>query len=144
MYPKRVSLLLIPLLLPVLALAHGVDLEPLEPVVAFQVHHEDEEPLGNARVEIFAPGENQEPFVSGKTDSLGRYAFFPICNGAWTVLVNDDAGHGLKDAIQVDESGVSHVDHHHGRGLSILDGLLVLMAISGFLYGWSARKRAGA
>ncbi len=115
------------------AIAHGVDLtiaprDGIEVVAAF----EGGEPLAEGQVSVFAPGEPAEPWLTGFTDSEGRFFFVPdyTLPGLWEVRVRQ-AGHGGIIRIEVEDTGVAEA---RGTGFTTLQkAVMVLAAVWGFI-----------
>ncbi len=99
-------ILLIALVLPAgPLLAHGVALE-YSGLSAIQIaaRYDNGEPMADAQVAVFAPGNPAEPWLTGTTDSEGRFLFVPDPGipGLWEVQVRL-AGHGGLLRIEVED-----------------------------------------
>lgn len=80
--------------------AHGVVVQPLPQVRAFEVKYDNGLPMAYALVEVRAP--DGTPSGEMEADSLGRVVFLPPGPGTWTLRVSDGMGHGT--VIRVDAS----------------------------------------
>jgi len=78
------------------ASAHGVKVnhQPVE-AIALQAKYDTGEPMAEAQVIVYAPDNPQEPWLTGVTDTEGKFTFTPAGDrpGNWEVMVRQ-AGHG--------------------------------------------------
>ncbi|MGG6240170.1 carboxypeptidase regulatory-like domain-containing protein [Nodosilinea sp. AN01ver1] len=84
-------------------LAHGVTVEHRQvSSVELEARFETGEPMANAQVLIYAPGNPTEVWQDGTTDDQGRFSFAPDTSqpGTWEVMVRQ-AGHGVLTTIPV-------------------------------------------
>lgn len=83
--------------------AHGVLLEH-QPIsgIEIQARYDNGDPMGAAQVNVYAPDNPREPWLTGTTDDDGRFVFTPDPSrpGNWEVMVRQ-AGHGDIVAIPV-------------------------------------------
>ncbi|MBD2312901.1 carboxypeptidase regulatory-like domain-containing protein [Desertifilum sp. FACHB-1129] len=89
--------------IPVPVLAHGVILEsqPTEAqVYEILAIYDTGEPMQNAQVAIYPPGDATEPQIRGVTDNQGRFWFAAPQAGDWEVQVLQ-AGHGERMIVSV-------------------------------------------
>jgi nickel transport protein len=63
------------------------------------------EPMAYVAVRLFAPGDAAVPFVDGRADKLGHFAFLPSEPGAWTARAEDEEGHKVELTVQAGEAG---------------------------------------
>ncbi|MEA5450470.1 carboxypeptidase regulatory-like domain-containing protein [Leptolyngbya sp. CCNP1308] len=85
------------------AIAHGVTVEHRQvSAVEIEARFETGEPMANAQVLVYAPGNPTEPWQQGNTDDQGRFNFAPDVAqpGSWEVMVRQ-AGHGVLTTIPV-------------------------------------------
>lgn len=85
------------------ALAHGVIVEHRQVSgVELKARYETGEPIANAQVLVYAPGNPTETWQKGTTDDQGRFSFTPDTSqpGSWEVMVRQ-AGHGALTTIPV-------------------------------------------
>jgi len=59
--------------------------------------------LSGGDVFIYAPGEAEKAFQTGKTDGKGKFAFIPTKAGEWRVMVDDGTGHRSEKIISLGE-----------------------------------------
>ena len=82
------------MMMPLPAIAHGARIETRSTsAVQVQATYDSGEPMAEAQVQIFAPGDPKNPAFMGTTDSQGQYVFVPSQSGDWEVSVRQ-AGHG--------------------------------------------------
>lgn len=85
------------------AIAHGVLLDH-QPISGIEVHarYDNGNPMGAAQVNVYAPNNPSEPWLTGTTDDDGRFTFTPDANnpGNWEVMVRQ-AGHGAMMVVPV-------------------------------------------
>lgn len=86
--------------------AHGVLLDH-QPVsgIEIQARYDNGDPMGAAQVNVYAPDNPREPWLTGTTDDDGRFVFTPDASspGNWEVMVRQ-AGHGAMIAVPVGET----------------------------------------
>ncbi len=78
------------------ALGHGTALDyTVGPAVAVSALYDTGEPMVDAQVSVFSPDDVTTPWITGTTDSQGRFIFMPdpAITGNWEVQVRQ-AGHG--------------------------------------------------
>ena len=63
--------------------------------------------MAYAAVRLFSPSDPAVPFVDGRADRLGRFAFLPPEPGAWTVRAEDEEGHKVEVQVQAGEAGTA-------------------------------------
>jgi nickel transport protein len=94
------------------ALAHGAKLE-YQPIngIEIQARYDSGDPMKAAQVNIYAPDNPTEPWLTGTTDDAGHFIFTPDPSrpGNWEVMVRQ-AGHGDVLAIPVAADGRLAVD----------------------------------
>jgi nickel transport protein len=110
--------------------------------------YDDSEPMSYGAVEIKSPDSNA-PFQTGRTDRNGFFFFQPDEQGQWQIEVKDGMGHRLALDLEVDAIGTapetvnahpSMVSGAMTRPVQIIAGLCIIFGLSGFLYGWKARR----
>jgi len=76
------------------AWGHGARIE-YRPTSAVEIQavYDSGEPMAEAPVMVYAPEDPETAWLTGTTDSEGRFAFVPQGDGTWTVSVRE-AGHG--------------------------------------------------
>lgn len=89
--------------------AHGAKLE-YQPINGIEVRarYDSGEPMKAAQINIYAPDNPSEPWMTGTTDDEGRFVFTPDPSrpGTWEVMVRQ-AGHG--DILAIPVTGDSAV-----------------------------------
>ncbi len=154
-----------------MAMAHSikVDVSLQSPAVTVFAGFSITKPISNAKVEVFAP-DSQTPFQVGRTDINGNFAFLPKTSGEWRITIDDEMGHfGKKTVIishdffqiekaivQIDinqEQEIEHVEDEAKIQETItysaeipmlyraLFGLAIIFGITGFFYGFQAKRK---
>ena len=100
-----VTFLLLTLILPVTAYAHGADIEyTVSTEVEIVATYDTGTPMDGGQVTIYAPDDAANPWQTGTCDAEGKYNFTPDPDipGTWDVQVRL-AGHG--DIVHIDVAG---------------------------------------
>ena len=106
------------------------------------------DPMSYSKVTIVAPDADLK-FQSGRTDRNGRFCFYPDCSGQWKLLVDDGMGHRLSldvevgvdgDTLEIVDSSSPMTSEEMPRTVKVVSGLCIIFGMSGFLYGWKARR----
>ncbi len=91
--------------------AHGVGARSLggaqSGAQAVEFYYASGEPMAYVSVRLFAPGDSTVPYVDGRADKLGRFAFLPDAPGAWTARAEDEEGHKVELTVQAGEAGAA-------------------------------------
>jgi hypothetical protein len=132
-------------LLPSLLGAHELDVSVSQaaPAVIVRATYGGSEPVPFARVQVFAP--SSEEFQNGRTDRRGYFSFVPEGAGKWRVAVDDEEGHRGEAALDVLEPFRSVVQAPVARASRLeraVLGLALIFGITGFFYGFKARRRS--
>ncbi|MDO5652642.1 MAG: hypothetical protein Q4G39_00845 [Brachymonas sp.] len=95
-------------LLPTGAQAHGAKLDykmEMAPKIALQAKYDAGDPMTMAQVTVYAPNDPGKPWLTGKTDAQGRFAFSPDTSipGEWAIQARE-AGHGSMIHIMIGDS----------------------------------------
>jgi nickel transport protein len=86
------------------ASAHGAGYKVLDGgMVGVRATFDSGEPVANAPVLIFAPGETRAE-LTATTDRRGVICFAPDRAGVWVLQIRAEGGHGLRINLAVDES----------------------------------------
>lgn len=86
--------------------AHGVGSRSLGVgAQAVELYYASGEAMAYAAVRLFAPSDPETPFIDGRADRLGRFAFLPSEPGAWVVEAADGDGHKLRMTVQAGKAG---------------------------------------
>ncbi|MBN2417886.1 MAG: hypothetical protein JXL81_00740 [Deltaproteobacteria bacterium] len=83
--------------------AHGTDCRIIERAgtVTFEFFYDDMEPMQYSEVLVFSPHDDKVEYQNGRTDSKGRFSFFPEDSGTWRIEASDGMGHLAKGAVDV-------------------------------------------
>jgi hypothetical protein len=140
--------------------AHGlhIDIKIQNPVVIATIGYSETQPLADGVVTIFSPADGVKAYQTGKSDKAGNFVFLPDTGGEWTITVDDQKGHAEKEVITIPAgffipgsamqaaAEQAHVhEHEHEAGempltLKIIIGLSLIFGITGFFYGYQARR----
>ena len=95
------------------------------------------QPMGDADVEVFAPGDLTHPVQTGKTDKDGKFEFGADRNGLWTAQAKgpDEVA---RATIRV---GGDEQQQRHPWRIIVIGGLLVLLVIAVWYRFLRARSR---
>jgi nickel transport protein len=91
-----IGVLVLGLLLPTPALAHGVNIQYTSDIeITIVAEYDSGEPMAGAQVAVYAPDDPSTPWLTGVCDNEGRFSFTPDVSipGTWDVQVRL-AGHG--------------------------------------------------
>jgi hypothetical protein len=97
------------------------------------------QPMGDADVEVFAPGDLTHPVQKGKTDKDGKFQFGTDRDGMWTAEAKGN-GEVARATIRVGDEA----NEQQQRRLSpiiVIGGLLVLLAIAAWYRFLRVRAR---
>ncbi|MDY6796644.1 MAG: carboxypeptidase regulatory-like domain-containing protein [Actinomycetota bacterium] len=90
------------------AMAHGVAISyTTSEGIEIAACYDNGEPMSEAQVTVYAPGEPSDPWLTGTCDEEGKFFFVPDTElpGTWEVKVRQ-AGHGDIISIEVEEGAV--------------------------------------
>jgi nickel transport protein len=140
---RRAALLLA---LPCLLLAHGLELDATvaAPAVVVRATYGGSGPVPFAKVQVFSPAAPSEEFHTGRTDHRGYFSFVPEGGGTWRVVVDDEEGHRGDMKVSVPDDFESAAQTNAARASRLeraLLGLSLIFGLTGFLYGFRARRR---
>jgi len=138
----RRILIVMTLMMTTVAFGHGVEYSTFQGGVGIQVAYDHGAPMAASTVAVYAPADQENPFLQGVTDKHGRFVFAPDAPGEWRVEVEDATGHGLVQHITVSQEMIPeiHEEHHLSLGQQILMGISIIFGITGIGYYVSARK----
>jgi nickel transport protein len=136
---------------PAQALAHQVEtFYFMKDQLEFQSTFSTGEPFVGATVEIYAPNNPDEPWMTTTTDEEGRFAFMPdeSIPGEWEISIEDDAqGHADYWTVPVGNQGVDldgivleHSQDHHYTSASAISPLLTTIG-AGLVWLWLRKRR---
>jgi nickel transport protein len=140
------------LLLGFAALSHAHELEATvtmaAPAVVIRAAYGGTEPVPFAKVQVLTPSEPPQEFQAGRTDSRGYFSFVPERGGNWSIVLDDEEGHRNTVTVPVPEPFEARIAHAPAAGMSRIEravlGLALLFGLTGFLYGFKARRRPEA
>jgi len=143
------------LLLGAAALSHHCFAHELEatvtmaaPAVVIRAAYGGSEPVPFAKVQVFTPAAPQQEFQTGRTDSRGYFSFVPERGGNWSIVLDDEEGHRNTITVAVPEPFEARTSQARTAGPSRIEraaqGIALLFGLTGFLYGFKARRRPGA
>jgi hypothetical protein len=130
-------------------------------VVVATCHYDGGTPVTGAHVTLYSPG-NDAPYQTGITDPAGVFVFLPNSPGEWRLAVDDGMGHRREARIQAamaegavpssDGDGpvrrVSDYSHTESSGAELpwklFAGLGLIVGLTGFAYGFTARRTQGS
>lgn len=131
------------------ALAHGafVDVAPAS-ATSISARYDTGEVMVDAQVAVFAPDDPAQPWLTGRTDTAGRFVFVPDDRaGRWAIQVRQ-AGHGAMGYAEIGaDSTITAVTAARGASLSVMQKLLMLACILWGAVGtalYFRRTKAGA
>jgi len=136
--------------------AHGVNTETSfhAGVAVVRSTYSPEQPLADALVTIYSPGDRINAWQTGRTDKTGHFAFLPDIDGEWIFFVDDQKGHSKKTAIIIEpdktespepdatDDMAEHDTPGSGPGTfhRIILGLALIFGITGIFYGFRSRQ----
>lgn len=85
------------------AYPHDIHCQVL-PGLCVRAQYDREEPVANAKVEVYAPGDLKNPILQGRTDDKGEFYFMAHRQGMWLIRITDATGHVAVKEFTVDES----------------------------------------
>jgi nickel transport protein len=113
------------------------------PAVVLRAAYGGAEAAPFAQVQVFAPGAAAAEYQTGRTDRRGYFSFVPEAGGAWRVVVDDEEGHRREITVAVPEpfsSGAAAPAPRASRFERALLGVALILGMTGFLYGYKARR----
>jgi nickel transport protein len=135
-------------LLPGVLAAHDLEtsISLAAPAVIVRASYGGSDPAPFAKVQVFAPAAPAHEFQTGMTDRRGYFSFVPEGGGNWRVVVDDEEGHRREVNVAVPEPFASDTQAPQA-GASRLErallGLALIFGVTGFLYGFKARRHSG-
>jgi len=114
--------------------AHGIGYSLSSGGIVVQAFFDDRQPAKGLSVAVFAPG-SSEKFQTGRTDSNGRFVFFPDKSGEWEILIFDHMGHRLEIKIPVNEA--MKAEKKIGKkviplSMKVIMGIAIIFGLIGF------------
>lgn len=132
-------------MMPAVCLAHDLDaaVTLAAPAVIVRAAYGGSEPVQFAKVQVYSPASATQEYQTGVTDKRGAFSFVPDAAGTWRVVVDDEEGHRKEVQIVVPspfEGAASAPAGHGSRVERALLGVALMLAATGFLYGFKARR----
>ena len=144
--------------------AHDLDIEVTftYPAVISRSLYGADEPVRNATISVFSPSDSENPYQTGSTDPAGYFTIIPDVGGNWIIETDDGYGHLEKikvtvsdeflnakmpeEEIQVEENQtVPTTETEYSKPqipalFKIMFGISLIFGLTGFFYGYTARK----
>ena len=123
---------------------HGTGYEILYPEsLRIRTFYDTGEPIADARVLVFAPGETEVSFET-TTDGEGVFSFTPDKPGTWIFQVRDATGHGMRINLDVGTDPAAGNQAGTGSIGYVQKIIMALCVVWGFigraLFLWRRRK----
>lgn len=113
------------------------------PAVVARALYGKAEPVAFAKVTVSAPG-SDAVYQSGNADAQGYFCFRPSSPGEWRISVDDEMGHVQRSAVLIPEpfalSPAQPSKEPFSRLHRTVLGIALLIGLSGFWYGFRARR----
>lgn len=134
------------LFVPMAAHELNVSVRLAAPAAILQATYANSDPAPFAKIQVFSPAKQE--FQAGNTDRRGYFSFVPEGAGEWHVIVDDELGHRQDVAVAVPEAflaanpstGPAGANVPASRWERAALGLALLIGLTGFWYGYRARK----
>ncbi len=134
-----------------MSFAHSIDFKVSgQEAQVVEIFYPDGRPFLFEDYEVFGPGDSS-PFMTGRTDKLGRAIFIPDRTGQWLVKIWSEDGHGLQTTVLVEDlnvtsGNVSETQHSHPtnsneRFVGLAVGLALIFLIGIVLTVQSRKKK---
>lgn len=95
------------------------------------------QPMQQAQVVVYPPGDAETPWQTGQTDAQGKYRFIPDQDGLWEIKVRQ-AGHGVvthvpvelePETVAIATEHPQEIEHQHSNPLR--QGVMILSVLWG-------------
>ena len=126
--------------------AHELDVvvRMAPPAVVLQATYGGTEPVPFAKVQVYSAADAKAEYQTGLTDKKGAFSFVPDSGGEWKIIIDDETGHRREVAVSVPvqfEAGDAQtVSSGAARWERALLGVALIVGLTGFWYGWKARR----
>ena len=107
-----------------------------EVTVQFATH--DGKPMGNAEVQVFAPGDAKAPVITGRTDAEGKFVFDADRDGFWSA---EAKGADQVARVMIRVGGESQTSQSRISPFLVIGVLAVLLALAIWYRLLRARSR---
>jgi hypothetical protein len=149
--PRRPFLLSAPAVLWVLACATPLAAHDLAiqttlapPSVVTRALYGGSEPIAFAKVTVHPPGAAGVVYQSGNADAQGYFCFRPSGSGEWRITVDDEMGHVEQASVIIPNPFAAAATPAAAPTASRIEraalGIALLIGLSGFWYGFRARR----
>jgi len=139
-----IGVLVLSLLLPTEALAHGVNIQYISDIeIVIVAKYDTGTPMAGAQVAVYAPDDPSTPWLTGVCDDEGRFSFTPDASrpGIWDVQVRL-AGHGGIVHIPVGEGTATTggVGGYSYLQVALMAACVIWGSLGTALYFWRRRQ----
>jgi len=139
-----IGVLVLSLLLPTEALAHGVNIQYTSDIeITIVAKYDTGTPMAGAQVAVYAPDDPSTPWLTGVCDDEGRFSFTPDASrpGIWDVQVRL-AGHGGIVHIPVGEGSATTggVGGYSYLQIALMAACVIWGSLGTALYFWRRRQ----
>lgn len=111
-----------------------------------QAFYDDDEPMSDSEASVYA-GNGKTPVQTGRTDSKGRFLFYPDRAEVWKVVVEDEMGHAVileKEIKSIDENisenNRTSLPERPDKTGGVLAGIGIISLIFSVFFWLSAKK----
>jgi nickel transport protein len=115
------------------------------PAVIVRAAYGGSEPVAFAKFQVYSPDSPDAEFQTGVTDRRGYFSFVPDQPGSWRIVVDDEEGHRREARVPVPApfgSNAAQPSPALSRLERALLGIVLILAATAFLYGFTARRSA--
>ncbi len=142
---SRASLMLFcAMSVPVIAHDLSIQISLAPPAVVARAVYGAGEPVAFGKVLVYAPGGSETVHQSGNADAQGYFCFRPAGPGDWRITVDDEMGHRQQSVVHIPEPFDGSPAGTSASGGTRLErtalGLALIIGLSGFWYGFRARR----
>jgi nickel transport protein len=106
--------------------------------VTVQFATNDGKPMGNAEVQVFAPGDAKAPVITGRTDAEGKFVFDADQDGFWSA---EAKGADQVARVMIRVGGESQTSQSRISPFLVIGVLAVLLALAIWYRLLRARSR---
>jgi nickel transport protein len=121
--------------------AHGARCKRIDNAMGVQALYDNGNPIAEAQVSVYEPGNKEMPWKTGRTDEEGCFFFVPNANGDWTVEVEDAQGHATSISFQVEGSAIAEDPQQPAEKPSVMQFIVALAVIFGVFGAFSLLRR---
>jgi nickel transport protein len=121
--------------------AHGARCKRIDNAMGIQAVYDNGNPIAEAKVSVYRPGNDETPWRTGSTDETGCFFFAPDADGDWTVQVEDAQGHLASFSFQVEAGATAKEPPQSAEKPSALHFIVALAVIFGVFGAFSLLRR---